>query len=262
MKKMDPKTFQDRGFVLFKDVIPNNKISSALSEIKFIEDHVDLTNPNYFYENSLMDLSKKLLRRIEKAADIGTVNDLLQSKVLFEMIESCTGKKHTLFKDKLNCKLPGGQGFRPHIDGHFYWIDQSGRRRKGWSEYGLDFVSVVIPLESSTVENGSLQIADKNLTLNHFGKSWDEIANRLTEENGYVKPDDLSLFPMMTLEMYPGDVFIFDWLNVHGSEKNLSQKARRTVFATYLPTVYGNQREHYYTEKLHSQRSVAKKALL
>ncbi|MBU6383709.1 MAG: phytanoyl-CoA dioxygenase family protein [Verrucomicrobia bacterium] len=259
---MDPKAFQDCGFILLKDVIPKHKISSVLSEIKLIEDRLDLTNHNYFYENSLIDQNKKLLRRIEKAADISTVNDLLQSKALFEMLENCTEKKQTLFKDKLNCKLPGGQGFRPHIDGHFYWIDQSGKRRKGWSEYGLDFVSVVIPLEPSTIENGSLQIADKNLTLKHFGKSWDEIANRLSEENGYIQLDDLPLFPMVTVEMFPGDVFIFDWLNAHGSEKNLSQMARRTVFATYLPTVYGNQREHYYTEKLHSQRSVAKKALL
>ena len=36
----------------------------------------------------------------------------------------------SLFKDKLNFKYPGGEGFLPHVDGHFYWIDNQKKIKK------------------------------------------------------------------------------------------------------------------------------------
>ena len=30
-----------------------------------------------------------------------------------------------MFKDKLNFKYPGGNGYKPHIDGHFLWSDKN-----------------------------------------------------------------------------------------------------------------------------------------
>lgn len=256
------ESFKKSGYVLIKNVIHSEKINAALSEIKKIESQFNPANPNYFYENSLIDPSQKLLRRIEKAADVQPIGDLLRSKEVLRILREVTKNEQILFKDKVNCKLPGGQGFRPHVDGHFFWIDESGKRRKGWSEYGSDFISVVIPLEPSTIENGTLEVSTKDLTMQHLGNSWDTIANRLIEENGYIRPEDLSSFPMSPVEMFPGDILIFDWLNVHGSQKNTSQKPRRTIFATYLPTLYGDPREQYYTEKQYSQRSKAKKVLL
>ena len=57
-------------------------------------------------------------------------------------------------------------GFKPHIDGHFFWKDKKNKIRKGWREYSSDFLSVVIPLERVNMKNGCLEISSLANTKN------------------------------------------------------------------------------------------------
>ena len=51
----------------------------------------------------------------------------------------------SLFKDKLNFKYPGSEGFLPHVDGHFYWIDNKKKIKNGRKEYANHFCNIINP---------------------------------------------------------------------------------------------------------------------
>ena len=79
----------------------------------------------FFYLENI-DGEKKKLRRVEKISDFSLgCKKIINSKKIINYINSLTNKKNILFKDKLNFKYPKGEGYLPHIDGHFFWKDKN-----------------------------------------------------------------------------------------------------------------------------------------
>ncbi|HIE20180.1 MAG TPA: phytanoyl-CoA dioxygenase family protein, partial [Rhodospirillales bacterium] len=52
-----------------------------------------------------------------------------------------------LFKEKVNFKMPGGGGFKPHQDS-----------QAGWDKYADFYVSALVSIDEATVKNGCLQL--------------------------------------------------------------------------------------------------------
>src|SRR5262249_22043049 len=103
--------------------------------------------------------------------------------------------KAVLFKDKINFKLPGGGGFAPHQD-----------QQAGWSVYAPLFLTVMVSVDPSNVENGCLEIAAGRHKEGLIGEEW-----RPLEREG------LALKPVPT---EPGDVIFFDSFVPHASGPN------------------------------------------
>ena len=91
-----------------------------------------------------------------------------------KFIDLITNNKNKLFKDKLNFKYPGGMGYLPHIDGHFYWRDNKNVRRAGWKVYSNSFINFVMALEKSNISNGCLYVSNKN-NIKKLGNNWKDI---------------------------------------------------------------------------------------
>jgi ectoine hydroxylase-related dioxygenase (phytanoyl-CoA dioxygenase family) len=256
-------TFNNLGFIVLRNVISLQKIKEVLSEIDQVIQKEITCDPHFYFEDSLVMPNTTLLRRIEKISDYCSISDIIYSDAIQNFLKSLMGEDYLLFKDKLNLKLPGSKGFRPHVDGHYYWNDQHSFARKGWFEYGDQFINMVIPLEKSTINNGCLEVCSQVYTKRYLGNSWEEITQNLEKGKGlFVKKDELYKFPMFNIEMIPGDIAFFSWLNVHGSKDNLSSESRKIIYATYSPKRYGDNRETHVYDKIHSQQTLEEKMVM
>ena len=143
---------------------------------------------------------------------------------LVKLLEDLLHDELVIFKDKINFKQPGGDGFKAHQD-----------QAAGWGKYIQWFVSVGIFIDYSTIENGCLQVAPGLHKQGLLGKEWEPIEN-------------LDL-PYQTVECSPGDIIIFDSYVPHRSARNTSLKQRRAIFLTYNSKKDGDKLDDYYADK-------------
>ena len=141
------------------------------------------------------------MRRIEKVTDFSkSSKKLICSKKTVNIIKILEKNKYLLFKDKLNFKFPGGKGYLPHIDGHFYWRDKNKKYQNGWNKYSSNFVNLVLPLEESNIKNGCIYVANKKDT-NKIGKSFKKITDKLVINTPNIRPQDLKKFNFFPIEL-------------------------------------------------------------
>ena len=258
------KQYRQKGFLVRKRLVSPDALAQVGESYENVEDlDPEKDQPSFYYEPSVTQAGKKLLRRIERVSDHSTLaRDLILSSEILSAVGELTGETPILFKDKLNLKLPGGAGFRPHVDGHFYWTDFRGTKRRGWAEYGSYFTTVVLPLDRSRVENGCLEVSPLDEALKIFGRTWEAITSNLKGGGPDVSDEDVSKLSLAPLETEIGDVIFFDWRNPHRSKANLSRVSRRILYATYNRASDGDSRDLYYEEKMKSRGSKGKKAQL
>jgi Phytanoyl-CoA dioxygenase (PhyH) len=71
-----------------------------------------------YFEPSITDPAKKVLQHIEKfVEEDATLRRLITERGLAELTAQLFGAPVLLFKEKINFKMPGGQGFAPHQSG-------------------------------------------------------------------------------------------------------------------------------------------------
>jgi len=179
-------------------------------------------------ETSLLDQSTRLIQRIENFCPFHAGFDrLLNSGRLLEATSALFGEKAALFKDKINFKMPGGDGFKPHQD-----------QQAGWSKYASLFITVMIAIDDSTLENGCLEIAAGQHRRGLLGPEWRPL-----------EPADMAGFTLEPLPVRAGDVVFFDSYVPHCSRPNLSGQQRRVLYITYNRLSEGDHREPYFAEK-------------
>lgn len=246
-----------KGFLLIKNFFDKHEVISIKNQIN--RKIKQKKNKNFYFEKNK---NRLILRRIEKVSDYSkSCRELLESKKLIKVLEQLQKKKVKLFKDKLNFKYPGGKGFAPHIDGHFYWKDKNNKIRKGWNVYSKNFINAVIPLEKSDKTNGTIKVASKKYTEKYLGKSWTSITSKLDMWTPNIKKELIKKFKFKSFLMNVGDVLFFDWKSAHCSQKNNSKKSRMIFYATYNNSNNKSQRKKYYSDKNNSKNSRMLKSL-
>ncbi len=253
--------FKEKGFFIIRNFFKTKKLKNIKKEIYFLAKKEKFNRNHIYYENQK---KSKIIRRIERITeDSKSVYKLLNEKRLMLIIRSLMKDKFILFKDKLNLKLPGGEGFEPHIDGHFTWIDKKKKIRKGWQEYSNNFLNVVIPLEKTNKDNGCLRLADLHSTKKYLGNSWKKINSKLDYLTPKVKKKYIKSFKFQSIEQNPGDVLFFDWRVCHSSKKNNSKKSRMIFYVTYAQLKEGKRkiRQKYYSDKVLSKNPLFMKSI-
>lgn len=178
-----------------------------------------------FHEKSLKEPSQDLINRIEKISPFHSGFAEL-SRVLKHPVGRLLGEDAVLFKEKINFKMPGGDGFKPHQDS-----------QAGWDSYAEFFVSVLVCIDEATAENGCLQIA-AGQHRNGLFTSWEP-----------MNDDDMRDMSFVDCPTLPGDIIFFDSFAPHRSDPNMSDKLRRIYFATYNRLSEGDHLERYYADK-------------
>ncbi len=156
------------------------------------------------------------------------LRELLTRPDLCETLERLFSEPAILFKEKINYKLPGGQGFAPHQDAPaFASFDQTYH------------VTLLIGADPMTPENGCLELVNGH----RDGQSLPQA------EDGTIRPDVAEGLDWQPLATEPGDVVLFDSYVPHRSGPNRSREPRRALYVTYNGVSQGDRRADYYARK-------------
>jgi len=218
--------FEKNGFVVFRGAFNGDEAKNLQNWTTELSEAPEESGRHWVYhEPSLLDNERSLINRIENMAPFHDGFRAL-ADCLLPSVGQLLGAEAVLFKDKINFKLPGGDGFKPHQDS-----------QAGWEDYASYFISVLVCIDPATIENGCLQVAPRP-KVGLVGTEWEPLTDAET-----------ALMDFTHVETRPGDVIYFDSYVPHMSEPNVTDKPRRLYFATYNRLSEGDHLHAYYADK-------------
>ena len=172
--------------------------------------------------------SKQCCRVEHFLQDAPRLRDLLVGCKVMGLVSQCLGAPGVLFKEKINLKRPGGEGFAPHQDAPAFDLF-------GQSTH----LTLMVSLDEATAQNGCLEVAqiehcDRLLSMNPDRTLTSAVADSLRWQS---------------IESMPGDLVIFNSFLPHRSEVNQSSRSRRALYATYAKASEGDFRAEYFQQK-------------
>jgi hypothetical protein len=178
-----------------------------------------------YHEASQLDPTRSLIARIENFSQVHAGFRAL-ADTLAESAACFLGEHAVLFKEKINFKMPGGDGFKPHQDS-----------QAGWGAYADYFLTVMVCIDPATVENGCLELAAGH---HHRGlyREWEPLSDA-----------DMAEMAFQACPTAPGDLVFFDSFTPHRSAPNHTAAMRRIYFATYNRASAGDQFVQYHADK-------------
>lgn len=182
-----------------------------------------------YYENNLE--GKRQLCRVEHFLEYHSgLDELARGERVIDLLSQLMGEKAVIFKEKLNVKLPGGNGFTPHQDAPaFVSFKQTYH------------ITMMVAVDPSTRENGCLQLLHND---KHAGITLAQ------EADGSIDKKISDGFQWHYAECNPGDILLFDSYLPHYSEPNRSDKSRRALYITYNREAEGgSRRTDYFQDK-------------
>ncbi|OKP04810.1 phytanoyl-CoA dioxygenase family protein [Xenorhabdus eapokensis] len=228
MNNQYKKDLYRKGYILIKNFLSDKEKKSLNIYVQFLYDKKDEPGKIMkYYESSIID-GKTILNRIENFIDHKENNaiNFIENKLsilLSEILE----KKYILFKDKINFKLKGGGGFKPHQD-HLAFT----------KFIKNEMFNIMVPIDDMRISNGCLYISKipfkKKTIPHHKGKAL---------ENTYKK------YNWLPVQARSGDIFIFSSFLLHMSKINFSERERRCIFFTYNNSLEGDLRDEYFKFK-------------
>ena len=226
------ETFKQQGFLIVRGMYEGSEIEKLKAWVDEVQSLPEVPGKYMMYfEDSLLDSEKRVLSRIENFCPYHqSLNALINGEEMLQRLFELFGEPAVLFKEKINFKMPGGNGFTPHQDA-----------QAGWNKYASFFITGLIGIDESTLENGCLELAAGHNQCGLLGELW----KPLTEAN--IKGMEFS--PVLTK---PGDAVFFDSYTPHRSGPNLTQHPRRVLYLTYNRRSQGDHRFQYYADKRQS----------
>ena len=193
--------FNKNGYFKKKNFFSKKIIKNLKDEI------INLKDVNVFFDK------KNQLRRIEKLYDKSSSLREINAKIL-KYISQLFKKDFVIFKDKLNSKPKGGDGFEPHYDGIFKFKKKNNSQHNGWYKYSNFFINVLIAIDKCNKKNGSLEISKANFL------DFDQVLEN-TRKDGTpkLKAKYASTLKFQLINFEPGDVLFFSNLCPHRSKK-------------------------------------------
>jgi len=219
--------YQSNGFLIMKDVFSRNEIRSIEKYTDVIQNLPETKGKwMHFYEYKKQN-NQRFLCRTEFYLDF-----FQELKYLYKRLETISsdllGDQAIIYKEKINYKLPGGDGFAPHQDSPAFESFTKGKH-----------LTTLISVDSMTKDNGCLQVAS--------GRHKEGIFRMTSSQT--IHPDIDRTFEYSTIIANPGDVVFFSDLIPHKSDKNYSKFPRRIHYITYNLLRDGSYRNRYYEEK-------------
>lgn len=169
---------------------------------------------------------KKTLCRVENYIDY---HPELKKFLLGKLTEACAQlleEPAILFKEKINFKLPGGDGFKPHQDA------------PAWTTFGqTKHMTALVAADKAFKENGCMEMVP-----GHFDKM-------LPHPNGELDPAQVEKWKWVSVPCEIGDVVFFSNFVPHRSFRNTTNQSRRAHYVTYGVEREGDHRLSYYEDK-------------
>lgn len=221
------------GFLLIKakDVWTPAEMKLLLNSVNLMDTWPDRAGEYMkYYEKNRHDPSgPKIVSRIENFTQYNPGLDfLLTGEKLPAMCNDLFAEPSIMYKEKVNYKLPGSDGFAPHQDVAAGW----------WLYKQSIHVSCLVSIDAANAENGALEVAAGEHKRGMMSPEWKEI------------PDEtVAKLQWQLVPTEPGDVLFFDSYVPHRSAPNATDKPRRVLYATYAKASEGDWRARYYADK-------------
>jgi 2-aminoethylphosphonate dioxygenase len=221
--------FRRDGFV----VVPGLFDAEEMRQISAWTDELQamLEKPGHimmYFEPSLLRPGERVLQRIENFCPFHPgFAALCDGDKLCGFASRLLGEPAVLFKDKINFKLPGGDGFKPHQD-----------QQAGWSTYADLFITAMVSIDPTTEENGCLELCAGQHTRGLLGDEWKPLTD-----------DDMRRLGARPVPTRSGDAVFFDSYTPHASGPNLTDERRRVLYISYNRRSAGDHRVRYYADK-------------
>ena len=182
-----------------------------------------------YYERLVGDPATKMLARVENFVPYhaGLAESLTGARVR-ALLTELLGEPVTLFKDKINFKLPGGAGCDDHQDAPAY------------VDFGVEHhLTFAVPVDRMTPENGCLEMAMDASARVFLPQKAD----------GSLQPAVMAGMDVRPLTVELGDALVFDAWVPHRSGPNRSTGPRRAYYLTFNPASAGDHRAAYFARK-------------
>jgi len=180
-----------------------------------------------YFEASKKDGSR-IISRIEDFVSFHEgFAKLITRRRMAQAVSDLFGEPAVLFKDKINFKLPGGDGFKEHQD-----------VQAGWDDYAKLHITAMIAIDETNAENGSVEMIPGMHKKGLLGKMWAPLTDEDTAHAAY-----------QPVHCKPGDAVFFDSYAPHRSLPNKTDKSRRVLYITFNAASEGDHRKQYYADK-------------
>lgn len=223
------QAWHEDGYICLKSFFPSGKPSRLKT---WSDELASLPEKKgkwmFYYERSISDKSR-LACRIENFLPYHSgFRELLADSSLLTVLNQLMGEPVYLFKEKINFKLPGANGFTPHQDAPAFAIFNQ-----------LFHITVMICIDACTKKNGCLEFAPGRHKEGLFAQ----------EPSGDLEKRVVESMRWQSVYANEGDVIIFGSYIPHRSGPNLTGKPRRALFATYNKTSDQDKRNDYFEAK-------------
>ncbi|KAI9506810.1 hypothetical protein BX070DRAFT_238300 [Coemansia spiralis] len=222
--------YNSNGFLKITDFFTKDQIQNLIKEVRAIQSWPDTPGKwmNYYELNKATN-SLQLCRTENFTPYSDYLRNTVTGSRVLGILEQLVGEPYVLFKEKINAKLPGGQGFKPHQDSPaFTHLGQ------------VNHITILFTIDGSYIENGCLEVvpgshASGTIIPHH--------------EDGSMVEEWCKSHEWMPVECNSGDLLIFGSYLAHRSGKNNSDVSRANLYMTYNPLSEGDKREEYYADK-------------
>src|SRR5262249_14218570 len=145
-------------------------------------------------------VGERILQRIENFCPFHPGFAALCHDKLLAGASELFAEPAVLFKDKINYKLPGGGGFKPHQD-----------QQAGWRVYADLFITAMVSIDATTEENGCLELCAGHHVRGLLGDEWTPLTD-----------DDMRTMGAQPVPTRAGDAVFFDSYTPHASAPNMT----------------------------------------
>lgn len=224
--------FRERGCLVLKRVFRAQDLeplADETAELARREDLIQAGNLRCRFQQHV-DTREALFDCFDPVTDIAPrCRALARDERILSILRGLYAEEPRLFKDKLIFKPPGAAGYPLHQD----YI--------GWKGFPESFLTVVIPIDPATAENGAIEVIP-----GEHAKGY------LTRRDGEYHRLSASRFAASTwvrLELEPGDIALIGAFAPHRSGVNRSQRWRRQLMLSYnADSDGGDQRDAHYQQ--------------
>ncbi|KAK5699621.1 hypothetical protein LTR97_005750 [Elasticomyces elasticus] len=221
--------FDDDGFLILR--VDEHKLVDPVALQQWTDEIRSLprVHGKWMPYDEITESGARQLMRTENFADYHPgFSNLLHGKDLCGLLQQVTRDEMLLFKDKINYKQAGGNGFGAHLDAPAY--DHIGQ---------IEHTTANIAVDPATIANGCVEVVPGSHKMDVELAEGGRISGKWEADHQWVP-----------VELQTGDLLIFGSHLAHRSASNNTSRPRASVYATYHMISDGTDlRKRYYIDR-------------
>ncbi len=109
--------FRRDGYLVVRGLYTPDEVEQIRAWTEALASSPETTGRDWKYFETHQDTGERILCRIENFVPIHEgFSNLIRKRRMQQAVSELLGEEAVLFKDKINFKLPGGDGFKAHQD--------------------------------------------------------------------------------------------------------------------------------------------------